>query len=326
MYLSAATIRKRFEISRTCLTDWANKGHVRVRRINGRKRLYHIRDVEQRLGGGCPADDKKKVIYARVSSTKQKEDLKRQVDDLKGRYPDHDVYKDIGSGLNFKRKRFEALLDGIFHETISEIVVAYRDRLCRYGFELFENFCRHHDTKIVVCDQRETPDDRTELAEDLLAVCNFFVARNNGRRGGRQTSKRKKIEAEFDPEVEVPVREVDGNRQVDVQPVPEELQGEEVQDEQVGLQVYGFRVTQPRNTQEENGEEEEEAEQEQGELEEETLGNSARDKKVVYIVGPRDPHGDKGLRDGGSRKRVRHQHEEAQEGQGASIRPEIQVT
>lgn len=253
MYVSAATIRKRYEISRSCLSVWAENGLVRFRRLDGWKRIYHIRDVESRLGAPTSeGDSKNKVIYARVSSSKQAEDLKRQIQQLQREYPDHHVYKDIGSGLNFKRKRFEALLDGIFHETIGEVVVAYRDRLCRYGFELFETFCKHHNTKIVVANGKEGKDVQSELAEDLLAVCNFFVARNNGRRS-HQSKKAKTLPHE-DMEGETP--QVDGDGEVDLQQVSSQLQNEEVQDEYQGLQRYGVRISQPRSTEEEDGEEE----------------------------------------------------------------------
>ncbi len=90
---------------------------------------------------------KEKVIYARVSSSKQKADLDRQVEELKCSYPEHVVYKDIGSGLNYKRQRFTALLERVYRGVVSEIIVAYRDRLCRYGFELVQSLCSFHGTK-----------------------------------------------------------------------------------------------------------------------------------------------------------------------------------
>jgi len=227
MYLSAASIRKRYEISRTCLAKWANEGKIRVRRLDGCKRIYHIRDVESKLGSPTSeSDNKKKVIYARVSSTKQKEDLVRQIRNLQVGFPNHIVYKDIGSGLNFKRKRFEALLDGIFNETIGEVVVTYRDRLCRYGFELFERFCKHHNTKILVTNDEEGKDDKTELAEDLLAVCNFFVARNNGRR----SHKGKKTKIVPVKELEDASEEMDGFCQMDLQQVSLQIKKKEMSD------------------------------------------------------------------------------------------------
>lgn len=252
MYQSAATIQKRFEISRSTLASWANNGRVRVRRLDGGKRIYHIRDIETKLGGGINEsfEEKKRVIYARVSSSKQREDLERQVQALKERYPNHVVYKDIGSGLNFRRKRFEAVLDGIFREVIGEVVVSYKDRLCRYGFELFELFCKHHGAKIVVSNNREKPDNHGELAEDLLAVCNFFVARNNGRR----SHQRKKTEAVSIADVEEDPEEVDGYCEMDLQQVSGPLQKGKMSDVQESLQESNHWGTQPRADQEKDRE------------------------------------------------------------------------
>lgn len=225
MYQPASKIRQRYDISRTTLAAWGDSGRVRIKRFGngGRtgKRIYHIGDVERELGPGEKSDEKKeRYIYARVSSSKQSSDLERQVAKLQESYPDHKTLKDIGSGLNYKRKNFEALLGRVYTGNVQEIVVSYRDRLCRYGFELFESLCNFHGTKIVVENQPETQGTQQELSEDLLAVCNFFVARNNGYRGGK-TKKRKRCKSPKDKArpvtgMEAPATEVDGDGEVDV--------------------------------------------------------------------------------------------------------------
>ena len=220
MYQPASKIRRSYEISRTTLASWGDSGRVRIRRLGngGRegKRIYHIGDVERELGPTPESNEKKeRYIYARVSSSKQSGDLRRQVAKLQESYPDHQTLKDIGSGLNYKRKNFEALLGRVHSGNVQEIVVSYRDRLCRYGFELFESLCKHHGTKIVVQNQPETQGSQQELAEDLLAVCNFFVARNNGYRGGK-AKKHKRCESQKDQAesvagVETSSTDVDGD-------------------------------------------------------------------------------------------------------------------
>ena len=89
MYQPASRIRQRYEISRSTLALWGDKGKIRVRRLgDGGKRLYNVRDVETELGENDPSDEeKKRIIYARVSSSKQSEDLRRQVDALQKEYP-----------------------------------------------------------------------------------------------------------------------------------------------------------------------------------------------------------------------------------------------
>jgi len=218
MYQSAKTIQKRYEISRTCLAKWGDDGLVRIRRMDGGKRLYHSGDIDRKLGCTEPeSDEKEKIIYARVSSSKQKGDLERQVKDLKENYPNHKVYRDIGSGLNYKRKNFEALLERVMQGTIGEIVVSYRDRLCRYGFELIESICRFNGTKILVHFKHETEGSESELSQDLMAVCNFFVAQNNGYREGKNKKRKiEKDEVNSDPILEGEVEQVDGDLSVDL--------------------------------------------------------------------------------------------------------------
>ena len=110
---------------------------------------------------------------------------------------DHELISDIGSGLNYRRKGFQRLLERVHAGTIEEIVVTHKDRLCRYGVELLEWFFTKTGTKLMVhCRDYQEVDPSRELADDLLAVCNFFVARNNGRRASDNRKRRRRIEEE----------------------------------------------------------------------------------------------------------------------------------
>lgn len=196
MYVPARAVRKRYSVSYTCLRNWAFQGKVDYKTTPGGIRLYNEEDV-QKCFKGPAKEQKESIIYARVSSSHQKEDLERQVQDLQTLYPNHRVIKDVGSGLNFDRKGLQTLLDLIFNRSIQEVVVAYKDRLCRFGFQLFEAFCKRFEVRLVVHNREETGGDK-ELSEDLLAIINFFVARNNGRRAGRNRKRRRENE---DPNV-----------------------------------------------------------------------------------------------------------------------------
>ena len=79
---------------------------------------------------------KRNICYCRVSTSSQKEDLERQVEFFRCKYPNHEIIKDIGSGLNFKRKGFNSILDFAIKGDIGEVVVTHKDRLGRIGFEL----------------------------------------------------------------------------------------------------------------------------------------------------------------------------------------------
>jgi predicted site-specific integrase-resolvase len=140
--------------------------------------------------------EKTKIIYARVSSNHQKEDLQRQIHDLQTAFPDHELIQDIGSGLNYNRKGFQRLLERVHQGDIDEIVVTHKDRLCRYGIELLEWLFHKSGTKLVVhCQNYQEVDSSRELADGLLSVCNFFVARNNGRRAADNRKRRRTEQA-----------------------------------------------------------------------------------------------------------------------------------
>jgi len=117
---------------------------VRFARFPGGKRIYASDDVERIFDCGSTGREQRSsgctVIYARVSSVKQKEDLERQVGDLQRAYPDASaVYKDIGSGVNFKRQGLCSLLDACDRGGIGQVVVMHRDRLARIAVDLLEH-------------------------------------------------------------------------------------------------------------------------------------------------------------------------------------------
>jgi len=128
-------------------------------------------------------NNKEKICYCRVSSQKQKEDLERQINLMKNLYPNHRVISDIGSGLNFKRKGLQELINLAIKNQIDEVVVAYKDRLARFGFELIENIIKTHShgsIKILNKNEETTPSE--ELTEDIIAIINVYVAKVNGLR------------------------------------------------------------------------------------------------------------------------------------------------
>jgi predicted site-specific integrase-resolvase len=135
----------------------------------------------------CPIPDKKvseiqkhNFIYARVSTKKQLDDLSRQVEFL--RRPEFAEYKDIGSGINFERKGLETILDACLQKNIGEIVIAHRDRLCRFGFSLIEKLVTKSGGKITVLENSKNKTCEEELTEDLLSIIHVFSCRQMGKR------------------------------------------------------------------------------------------------------------------------------------------------
>jgi predicted site-specific integrase-resolvase len=117
-----------------------------------------------------------------VSSHGQKEDLERQIEYFSTKFPNHIIIKDIGSGLNFKRKGFNSILDFAIKGDIQEVVVTHKDRLCRFGFELIERIITEYSNgKIVVLNQKKTSPEK-ELVDDLISVVTVFSSRLYGLR------------------------------------------------------------------------------------------------------------------------------------------------
>lgn len=157
------------------LRKYADEGKIESIKNEAGQRLYNVKSYRQR------ATQPAVICYCRVSSAKQRDDLHRQVEFMRERYPDAEIIKDIGSGLNFKRKGLQALLVRLMRGDQLTIVVACRDRLCRFGFEIFEFMAVQNGGSIVVLDQVvHCPE--TELTADLLAILHVFSCRMHGLR------------------------------------------------------------------------------------------------------------------------------------------------
>jgi len=147
--------------------------------------------------------NRRKICYCRVSSSKQKEDLKRQIEYMTTKYPTYEIISDIGSGLNFKREGLNKIIDGAIKGEIEIIVVAYKDRLARFGYELVEKIIKDYSNGIIKIENKkeeETPED--EISKDILAIMNVYVAKMNGLRKYKkqikqtiEKAKSKKIES-----------------------------------------------------------------------------------------------------------------------------------
>lgn len=196
--ITAAHARRALDVSRSTLRRWADLGRVRFTGADGNRR-YHVADIERELGANVPAAaaaQKARVIYARVSSAHQRADLDRQVDDLRRAYPEHEVVTDVASGINWRRPGLRALLERVLAGAVEEIVVAHRDRLCRFAFDLVELVCRQSACRIVVHGGHDT--EAGELADDLLAIVTVFVARSNRERSARNRRERRARETAAD--------------------------------------------------------------------------------------------------------------------------------
>ena len=173
MYVKAAEYRKHFDVSNNSLRQWADTGRIDSIKTPGGIRLYKLPENK--------TTQRENIIYARVSSAKQKDDLERQCNYLRLRYPNHRLVTDVGSGINWNRKGFKTILELADEKAIGEVVVASRDRLCRFAFELVEHVLRRKDVRIIVIDNEDTSPEQ-ELSDDLLSIVQIFCCRRNGKR------------------------------------------------------------------------------------------------------------------------------------------------
>lgn len=176
MYVKPKEASKYFNVSENTLRTWASTGKIKYNTTEGGHRRYIINTPEP-----IRESEYKKIIYARVSSKKQGDDLTRQSNYLKSKYPEHILITDIGSGINFERSGFKRILEGVFNGGIQEVVVAHKDRFSRFGYSLFEWIFKQHNSKLI-CDTESNSDENQELSEDLMAIITVFTARYYGKR------------------------------------------------------------------------------------------------------------------------------------------------
>jgi putative resolvase len=161
------------------LFNWEATGKIKAIRTNGNHRRYLLSSFPDYEDFVPKNKEKRKICYCRVSTVSQKEDLERQIQFFRRKFPDHEIVKDTGSGLNFKRKGFLSILDSAIEGNISEIVVTHRDRLCRFGFEIIERILNKSDGIIVVLNRKEMSPEK-ELVNDLVSIITVFSSRLEG--------------------------------------------------------------------------------------------------------------------------------------------------
>jgi predicted site-specific integrase-resolvase len=158
-----------------------DKGEIPCIRTNAGRYLFNVSKFIS-VKNNEPDKIGKKICYARVSGRAQKEDLQNQILLLKTRFPYHEIISDYGSGLNFKRKGLLKLLDLAYKGELQEVVVTYKDRLCRFGFELFEHIFKTQSNASILVLNQVSRTAESELSSDLLSIITVFSSRMYGLR------------------------------------------------------------------------------------------------------------------------------------------------
>ncbi|EAH9316213.1 MULTISPECIES: IS607 family transposase [Campylobacter] len=174
--MKAKEVLKLLKISRVTLYKYVKSGKIRVTQMPNSLYLYNREDV-YRLAN--IKDEKLNVIYARVSTHKQKQDLKNQIENTiaflnaKGIKVDK-VYEDIKSGMTLDRKGFMELLDDVMQKRISVVYIAYKDRLARLSYDLVEKLFNDNGARIEIINSCENKALEQELFEDIMQTIHSF--------------------------------------------------------------------------------------------------------------------------------------------------------
>ncbi len=172
------------------LYQWEEKGKIDTIRTPGGKRLYNVEKFLKNKNDIIKVNnedetklERMKIIYIRVSSLSQKDDLERQKIYMQKRYPGHYLIEDIGSGMNLNKRGIRKIIKWAIEGKIEEVVVAYKDRLARFGYELIEDLIKEYSSgRIIVLNKKKETEPEEELVKDMLQIMNIFVAKMNGLR------------------------------------------------------------------------------------------------------------------------------------------------
>lgn len=190
-YLSIHKVSTILGVTPQTLRKWDEDGYFipAQRRGNG-YRYYTKQQVEEFLEklNTTKNQYRKNIGYCRVSTSKQKDDLLRQAENvemyLKTLKQPYSMISDIGSGINYSKKGLSELLELICKNKVDTIYVLYKDRLVRFGFEIIEKIADLHGTKIVVLDNEDKTKEQ-ELVEDLMQIITVFSCRLHGKRAAK---------------------------------------------------------------------------------------------------------------------------------------------
>lgn len=168
------------------LIEWDKSGKLTAFRTSTNKRYYTREQIYDFLQIENKYSDDV-VIYCRVSNDNQKDDLKNQIQALKDYCQKNNIkpkyiLTDIGSGLNYSRKNWNLLLHRVESREISKIIISYKDRFVRFGYEWFNDFCRRFGCQIIVAFEEEDKQPEEEMIEDLISIIHVFSCKIYGLR------------------------------------------------------------------------------------------------------------------------------------------------
>ena len=199
-YLSISKFAELIGVTPQCLRNWDKDGRLKPHHITeSGYRYYTHEQANGYLKIQTLPDEPVTIGYCRVSSNKQKDDLERQIENVKAyllaQGKPYEIISDIGSGINYNKKGLQTLIQKILGGRVSKVVVLYKDRLLRFGFELVEYVAALNECKIEVIDNTEKTEQQ-ELVEDLIQIITVFSCRLQGKRANKAKRMIKELTAD----------------------------------------------------------------------------------------------------------------------------------
>ena len=200
--LTSKQVQQIFKVTNQTLFNWRKSGKLPYTDIGARGYLYKRSDVMKILGLQEEKVNKKRkqIIYCRVSSTKQKEDLKTQEQlvvnycNNNGIIPD-EILSEVASGMNENREKFNQLLDMVLNGEVETVYITYKDRLTRFGYEYFESIFKKFNTNIMVLNNVVNENNfQQELADDLISIIHHFSMKMYSNRRKQLNEFKKQLE------------------------------------------------------------------------------------------------------------------------------------
>ncbi len=175
------------------LQRWDREGTLTSLKTLTGRRVYTVQLLRTAMNLGDEQKERIAVAYCRVSSQAQRPDLKNQrrvVEEfvIARGIANVEYMEEIGGGLNFKRPIFLKLVDRIIAGEVSQLVVAHKDRLARFGFDLLSHLCRTHGCELLVIDSEKLSPE-VEMTQDLMTIVHCFSSRLYGLRNYRKALK-----------------------------------------------------------------------------------------------------------------------------------------
>ena len=178
--MKAKEVLKILKISRPTLTKYVKEQKILVQELpNG----FYDYDEDSVLKVAKISTERNSVIYARVSTPKQKKDLENQIQTIteyanKNGYKIDGVYSDISSGLDYDRKSFSELLNLILERKVKNVFIKDKDRLTRVSFDLWENLFKQFNCNLIVVNETQNNEtEEKEIFADIISLLHCFAMR-----------------------------------------------------------------------------------------------------------------------------------------------------